>query len=140
MAFWDNVKSIAIKAKCTVGWHEGEYKHIDGKPECFLGKTCPDCNKWVTEERHEFSDWEYLTYNSCNTVESCIHCKLQRTGVEHNYQKEGKDSNCHIVEVCLRCKDKKIGRAEHNWIQVPIINQDIKVDGKRKCKDCGYFG
>ena len=42
MAFWDNVKSIAIKAKCTVGWHEGEYKHIDGKPECYFGKTCPD--------------------------------------------------------------------------------------------------
>ena len=42
MAFWDNVKSIAIKAKCTVGWHEGEYKHIDGKPECYFGKT-PKC-------------------------------------------------------------------------------------------------
>ena len=36
MAFWDNVKSIAIRSRCTVGWHEGEYKHIDGKPECYF--------------------------------------------------------------------------------------------------------
>ena len=45
MGFWDSVKSVALSAKCFTGWHEGEYKHIEGEPQCHLGKTCPDCGE-----------------------------------------------------------------------------------------------
>lgn len=136
MGFWDNVKELAVGAKCAVGWHEGEYGHIKGKPQCYLGKTCPDCGKWVTKEEHIYSGWEYIDYGKCDSIKSCIHCKYQEREIRHNYKKEGKDSNCIIIEVCSRCRDKKLGKTEHNWVTIPFTDRELKIQGKRTCKDC----
>lgn len=138
MGFWDKVKSVANSAKCMTGWHAGEYNHIYGMPECHLEKICPDCDKYVTKIKHNFNDWRY-TNNSfsqpCDSVRTCIHCEEQETKVIHQYEKNGKDSNCRVVEKCKRCGDEQLKSASHNWIS--IAGHDLKVQGKRKCKDCG---
>jgi glutaredoxin-related protein len=136
MGFWDSVKSVALSVKCFTGWHEGEYEHIKGKPKCFLGKTCPDCNQFITKEEHEYDGWEYVGYSKCDAVRKCIHCKHQQREIRHEYRKEGKESDCRVIEVCIRCRDKKIGRAEHNWVTIPFTDKDLKIQGKRTCRDC----
>lgn len=50
MGFWDSIKNAAIKAKCGVGIHGGVFKTPDGKPECHLEKTCPDCNTIIEKK------------------------------------------------------------------------------------------
>jgi len=76
MGLWDTVKNLAMSAKCMTGWHGGEYEHIQGKPKCFLGKTCPDCGEYVTKNKHKFGSWEYITYGKCDAVRKCNYCKL----------------------------------------------------------------
>lgn len=139
MGFWDSVKSVALSAKCFTGWHEGEYKHIEGEPQCHLGKTCPDCGKWVTKEEHKYAGWKYVDYGKCDAIRNCIYCKHQEREVRHNYKKESKDGYCRIIEVCSRCNDRKIGRAEHTWVTIPFTDSNIRVQGKKKCRDCGHM-
>jgi len=138
MGFWDKVKSVANSAKCMTGWHAGEYTSISGKPECHMEKTCPDCNEYVTKKKHKYSNWKY-TNNSysqpCDSIRDCIHCDLQESKVIHEYEKNGKDSNCRIIEKCKRCGDKKTGSASHNWVS--LMGHEIKVEGQKKCRDCG---
>ncbi|MCB5266662.1 MAG: hypothetical protein LHW46_00935 [Candidatus Cloacimonetes bacterium] len=140
MGFWDTVKSVAISAKCMTGWHAGNYEHVKGQPLCFLGKTCPDCGEYVTKNDHKYGDWSFKRHDRCDAVRECIHCGALDTQVRHDHKKEGKDANCHIIEVCTRCGDKQIGRAEHTWINIPFTNSEMKIQGKRKCKDCGFMG
>ena len=135
MGFWDKVKSVAVSAKCMTGWHAGTYTHIDGEPLCHLGKTCPDCNEYVTKIVHKFSEWEYLDYGKCDAKRSCIHCAYEEYGVQHDYEEQGKNSDCRIIEICTRCGDEQLGRENHNWLNV--AGHELKVGGKRKCKDCG---
>lgn len=138
MGFWDKVKSIASSAKCMTGWHAGEYSHIAGKPECHLEKTCPDCNEYVTKKKHKFTEWRY-TNNSfsepCDSVRTCVHCEDQETKIIHQYEKNGKDSSCRVVEKCKRCGHEQLGSVSHNWVS--IVGHEVKIDGKRKCRDCG---
>lgn len=140
MGFWDTIVSVALSAKCMTGWHSGDYAHVDGKPLCFLGKTCPDCGEYVTKNNHKYNEWEYPIYNSCNAIRKCVHCGYQDSSVQHTYAKHGKDGNCKIIEICSRCGDKKLGREEHNWLQIPFTNTDVKANGQKKCRDCGYIG
>jgi len=165
MGLWDKVKSVAMSAKCMTGWHAGEYTSIEGKPKCNLEKTCPDCNKYMTKISHKMSSWNYLFDRKCDAVCHCIHCNFEvievrhnyhevRQGTEcryidtcdrcgdmkqskirHNYEERGKDSNCRIIEVCKDCGDKKSGRENHNFLS--IAGHDLKVNGQKKCKDCG---
>ena len=74
MGFWDGVKSVAKNTKCFLGFHGGEYKQKEGKPKCYLGKTCPDCGKDVETEKHSFGDWKYLEDGECyeNLVEDTL--------------------------------------------------------------------
>jgi len=137
MGFWDKVKSVALSAKCMTGWHAGTYTHIEGKPECYLEKTCPDCNEYVTTKKHKFSEWEYLGYGKCDSRHECIHCGYTEDKVRHDYEEQGKDGNCKIIEVCTRCGDRELGRAKHNWIN--IAGYEVKAGGKRKCRDCGIM-
>lgn len=138
MGFWDKVKSVANSAKCMTGWHAGEYSHISGKPECHLEKTCPDCNEYVTKKKHKFSDWKYTNNSSskpCDSIRDCIHCDIQETKEIHQHEKNGKDSNCRVIEKCKRCGDEQLGSESHNWIS--IMGHEVKVQGQKKCKDCG---
>ena len=143
MSFWNVVKSVANSAKCMAGWHSGQYSHIEGKPKCNLGKRCPDCNAYVTKEKHEFSEWKFPNYTDCNAKRECIHCGHDEFKVIHDHERVGKDnSNCEIILRCKRCHDEKRGKAEHEWIS--LFKTELKVeteDGKkRKCKNCGTFG
>jgi len=140
MGLWDMVKDAALFAKCLTGWHAGEYTHIEGKPLCFFGKTCPDCGEYVTKKNHKFSEWQYKTYSNCDSERECVYCGLLESSVQHNYERQGKDSQCRIIEDCRRCGDKKYSGEEHNWITIPFTNKDLNVKGQRKCKDCGYMG
>jgi hypothetical protein len=140
MGLWDKVKSVALSAKCMTGWHAGEYEHVEGKPLCFLGKTCPDCGEYVTKNKHAYNEWEYFSYDSCNAQRNCIHCNHIEQAVQHQYKEQGKDESCRIIEVCQRCGDKKIGSAKHNWVTIPFTDTEMKSGGKRKCQDCGYMG
>ena len=135
MGFFDTLKKAAVSAKCATGWHAGNYTPIDGEPLCHLEKTCPDCDKYVTTVKHKFDEWEYLQYGSCNAEHKCIHCGHTEQKVLHEYKEKGKDTNCRIIEVCSRCGDEKFGREKHNWISMG--SHELKVQGKRKCKDCG---
>ena len=136
MGFWDVVKSVATGAKCTLGWHAGDYTHIHGKPECFMEKTCPDCNKYVTTKKHKFGEWSYIEYGSCASVRRCEHCDEIENETRHQYKAIKKDENCVTIEECGRCSSRRNGSTNHNWVK--LFDNELKVNGKRKCKDCGY--
>ena len=53
MGFWDSIKNAAIKAKCGVGIHGGNYKLIDGET-CKYSKLCPDCDRTIQTEQHKY--------------------------------------------------------------------------------------
>lgn len=134
----ESVAGAVNSGMCMAGWHSGDYEHIKGKPLCHVGKTCPDCGEYVTKENHEFSSLGYVSYDSCKIEYECIHCRYKKSSIEHKYKEQGKDKNCRIIEVCIRCNDKKEGKVDHNWIQIPFTETDAKFQGKRKCKDCGF--
>ena len=167
MGFFDKVKSFGLAIKCGVGLHGGEYKNEEGKPECFFSKTCPDCGKYLTKNEHKFNDWIFPKHGSCHAYRECIYCgqeenailhsfqeyvdsncrvtaKCGRCGFEenkgfsHDYETYGKDENCRIIEICSRCKDRRLGSVKHDWLKIPFTETNLKIDGKRKCKDCGY--
>lgn len=142
MSFWDKVKSFARSAKCTVGWHGGEYTRIDGKPKCHLGKTCPHCNDYLTKEEHEFSEWLFMEEGDCNARRECIYCGYDEHEVKHNYEKVAKDfSNCEILLCCRRCGNEKVGPAEHEWVEQPQMEctPDNGNANKKQCKVCGLI-
>ncbi len=139
MGFWDAVKEVAIAAKCGIGFHAGEYQQKEGKPACFWFKICPDCGKYVVKHEHDFDQWEYRSYGTCNAVRECIHCRKEEYSIVHNYEKVEKDANCHVISVCSRCGDRVIGGAEHNWVKNPFTGEALLIDGGRRCKDCGFF-
>lgn len=105
MGLFDKIKNIATKVKCATGFHAGTFTHIDGKPECFFEKTCPDCNKYVTKKNHKYSGWEdYKNPRSCFKEHHCIHCDHKDTKEFHQgYIKKGHDDYCTIIEECRRC-------------------------------------
>lgn len=135
MAIWDTVKKVAIFVRCSSGWHGGKWEPIRGKPECHLGKKCPDCRQYVTTEKHKYGDWRYVDYSKCDSVRECIHCGSLDKTVIHKYESVDKDENCRIIEECSRCGDRRLGREDHSWIKK--FDHDVKFDGKRKCKVCG---
>lgn len=135
MGFWDVVKSVALSAKCSTGWHAGEWSHVSGKPQCFVEKTCPDCHKHVTTNKHTFGEWRRIDYSSCNSVRECTHCSSSEQKIIHEYQNNGKDENCRIIEKCQHCGGQRMGRTDHEWIK--IFDHEVKVGGSRKCKRCG---
>lgn len=138
MGFWDKVKSAATSAKCLTGWHAGDYSPISGKPHCNVEKTCPDCNKYITAIKHKFNEWQYINSvhsHKCDSFRSCIHCDVQETKRLHEFKEKGKNSSCRIIEQCSVCHEEQLGRTSHNWTQ--LMGRDLKIQGKRKCRDCG---
>ena len=140
MGLWDSLKKVGVAAKCGVGWHAGDYERVEGKPECFMAKTCPDCRQYVTKNDHTFGDWQYQEYGNCRQFCSCIHCGYQKTEVIHDFEEHGKNEECRIIEICRVCNHKELGRAQHNWIQIPFTNKDVSIKGQKKCGDCGFIG
>lgn len=138
MGFWDKVKKAAISAKCLTGWHGGRYTPIAGKPQCNVEKTCPDCNEHITDIKHKFNDWQFVRTTSshrCDSFRNCIHCGAEEIKRIHTFEERGKDSDCRVIEKCSNCFEERKGRTEHKWVH--IMGHEIRVQGKRKCFDCG---
>lgn len=121
MGLFDSIKNIAVKAKCAVGFHAGEFKHIPGEPACHYGKTCSDCNKFVTLFKHKFQDnVDYVNSDSCTKQYRCSHCDFFKETTEHEgYTKTSKDSYCKWKLQCTRCKHEKAGEIDHYWLRDP---------------------
>lgn len=132
MGFFDKVKELAIKAKCMAGFHGGEFTHITGKPECHLGKICPDCKEHITSFKHSFTDWEYLSSDKCEMRCECILCSEQEFKTKHEYREDRIDSSCRVIEKCQRCDHEYIGSTRHTW-----EFSSYKGQVYRTCKRCG---
>lgn len=115
MGLFDAVKSLAKKAKCATGFHGGDFKPIQGKPECHVAKTCPDCNQYVIGYRHKFGDWNYMTSYNCRQDRECFICGIHEGREEHQYGVTGIDDRCNELLECGRCHDKKRGHERHSW-------------------------
>jgi len=117
MGLFDSIKSLAIKAKCATGFHSGTFERVNGKPECYFEKTCPDCNKLVTTHKHAFPDTvDYDNHHSCTKTYTCAHCKIERREEKHEQYKEiSKDSYCRWKERCVRCGHERLGQEDHDW-------------------------
>ncbi len=139
----DGVIGIAKAGSCLVGWHAGEWSHQEGKPLCYVEKTCPRCNKYVTAIHHNYGQWIYTYDGRCDARRQCSHCKHDEFKVVHSHERVGKDSsNCRIIYRCRRCRDEYLGSAEHDWIT--LFDKEVKVNTsegkKRKCRNCGTWG
>lgn len=119
MSFWDSVKKIGISAKCLAGMHEGDFKPIQGKPECHLGKTCPNCNKYIETIAHKYHQSHYLSENSCKRKSSCKHCGEEKITEKHSYDYTTNEG-CDVYNVCSRCRSKKFLKQDHHWVPSPV--------------------
>lgn len=120
-AVFDTVKGAAIKAKCTTGFHAGKFEPIDGMPNCNIGKTCPDCGKYVKEIKHNFGKEKYVNLYTCEVSKSCIHCEESVTREQHEgFQVIAVDDYCRPKEQCKRCRQERIGKPKHSWTKSPL--------------------
>lgn len=133
MSFFKSVKNFALAAKCKAGWHAGDYIKIEGKPECHLAKTCPDCDEYITKIDHKYNDWDFVKAFDCTQVRACIHCDREDQRVHHNYSAIGTNDRCDELLECNRCKHKKTGSKNHQWDN--WSREDDKM--VRGCKKCG---
>ncbi|EGK8058263.1 hypothetical protein IO382_000636 [Campylobacter lari] len=139
MGFLDTLKSIAISAKCGIGWHGGTYSNEEGKPQCYLSKTCPDCNEYISKYNHNFAERVITDPYSCRGYEECTYCQHREFGTYHKFEKVRKNERCQIIEKCSQCGKERLGDIQHSWVQIPFTNKDASINGKRKCRDCGYI-
>ena len=139
MGFFDSVKKIAISAKCMAGWHGGKYSQIEGKPKCHLGKTCPDCKKYITTFYHQYSGWgDYKKPRSCEQERKCVHCGHIDTRIEHqSFKIKGKDDYCTEILECVRCGYKKRGEEDHNWSKTTCFENANFGHIEERCINCG---
>jgi hypothetical protein len=133
MGLWDMIKSAAVSAKCATGLHAGTFNKISGEPDCHLEKTCPDCNKYLTQIQHKFSKWVYLRDNSCDATRKCCHCEIIENSIVHEWRTT--KERCQITKHCHRCGSKELGRVEHGTWYAGVCH----ADGMQsfQCSDCG---
>jgi hypothetical protein len=142
MDLWESIKSVAIKAKCGIGFHDGVFNNPLGKPSCYFEKMCPDCKEIITEHRHEFepNNWEDAPYDNnsnlkCTKIRKCTQChSISKKVIHSNYQKLGINGKCQEVLACGKCGHEKNGDYSHNFAR-----QGKTDDGRivMKCTDCG---
>ncbi|WP_312347386.1 hypothetical protein [Leclercia sp.] len=130
MGFWDSIKSAALKAKCTVGIHGGNYKLIEGET-CKYSKICPDCHETIKTEKHQLGKAEYKFDYKCLTVKKCIKCGQEHEGEKHEeYENVDVDDFCNVMQ---RCRSERIHGKEHSW------TSDGSTDTHHlfRCMKCG---
>lgn len=119
MGFFDKVKALAIKAKCGVGFHAGDFVRAKGGPECKYEKNCPDCGEYVTKHEHAYGEPSYRNHHTCMMVKVCRHCAHENSFEKHEgYVDMGKDDVCKIKEKCIRCGHTQVKREDHTWYEV----------------------
>lgn len=141
MGIWNSIKEAAIKAKCGIGFHAGEFATPEGMPKCYFEKTCPDCKKLITEHRHKYPlDWEEAPYANdshirCARIQECEHCgNVEKREIHAKYRKLGINAKCQSILSCERCGHEKKGDYEHNFVRDgKTENGEIIV----RCLNCG---
>lgn len=141
MGFWDSIKNAAIKAKCGVGIHGGVFKTPDGKPECHLEKTCPDCNTIIEKKEHKYNfEWDEAPFDiysklRCTRIQSCIFCgEVAKKEVHGEYKKLGVNASCQVVMACTNCGHEKTDGYEHVFLREGVEDGKIIM----KCVNCGF--
>ncbi|UZM95241.1 MULTISPECIES: hypothetical protein [Pseudomonas putida group] len=119
MGFFDKVKELALKAKCGVGIHGGDYTKASGGPACLYEKTCPDCFDHLTKHKHEYGDFSYKNHHTCTMIRHCVHCAHEDNKVKHEgFAEMGMDDFCKIKEKCIRCGFSQVKKESHTWTEV----------------------
>lgn len=133
MGFWDSIKNAAIKAKCGVGIHGGNYKLIDGET-CKYSKLCPDCNRTIQKEQHKYGEENYKYDFKCTTVKKCIDCGAEQEGERHErFVEIAVDDYCNVKERCVRCFTERVHGKRHNW----YLSGSSDTYRHYKCSVCG---
>lgn len=140
MTLWQSVKNIAMKAKCGLGFHAGDFAKVDGRPECYREKTCPDCAELLKKEVHAYpAAWENAAYDygsnlKCAKKQACIHCaKVETRQVHEGFTRVGVNARCRTVEACVRCGEEKLGDEEHSFQLQGRQGDDFLL----QCGNCG---
>jgi hypothetical protein len=119
MGFFDKVKELALKAKCGVGMHAGEYSLATIGPACLLEKTCPDCFEYLTKNSHSYGEDSYKDDHSCIRVRYCKHCNHEDSKTQHaGFSAIGRDDFCKVQEECNRCGFLQAKKEDHNMVEV----------------------
>lgn len=133
MGFWDSVKKAATSAKCIAGFHSGEYRRAEGKPECNMEMTCPDCNKHLTKVEHKFGKWEFLQENKCDAIRKCVFCGEAEKAIKHQWVQS--KNKCQVERDCERCRAHEFVRVEHGHWSAGVAHPDGMQTFT--CVDCG---
>lgn len=133
MGLWNSIKSAALKAKCTIGIHGGDYRLIDGET-CKYSKICPDCNQIIKTERHQHGETEYKFEYKCVTVKKCVKCGMEQEGEKHEgYVDVDVDDYCNVKQRCTRCNLERIHGKQHTW----FFDGSNETHHLFKCSKCG---
>ncbi|MFJ4445598.1 hypothetical protein ACIPZ8_26380 [Pseudomonas sp. NPDC089422] len=134
MGFFDKVKELALKAKCGVGIHGGEYSKVSNGPACLYEKTCPDCFDHLTKHMHEYGEFSYRNHHNCTMSRHCVHCDHEDLKEKHQgFTDAGMDDFCRVKEKCIRCDFTKVKKESHSWIEVSRTDTD-KTMSCIRCK------
>jgi len=140
-SIWDKVKVAAVKAKCTVGFHSGSEKNVDGKPLCYYEKTCSDCAKVISSVRHNYPhEWHDAPYDygssvSCARVQNCIHCNsVAKREIHEEYREVGINGRCEEVYACARCGKEETRDVRHSFYRAGSTESGSVI---LKCTRCG---
>ena len=121
MSLFQKAKGAFKSAKCKVGMHGGNYSKMEGKPQCYLSQTCPDCF--------------YVREMNCLKRSTCVHCDHAVEKIIHHYTFDRVDAGCNVFERCARCDlVKKTNSKKHTW-----GDWSVTAPGRssRACVFCG---
>lgn len=140
MGIIDSIKNAAIAARCLTGLHSGDFFNIQGKPKCYMVKTCIDCNKRIEKIEHKFGDWSFVKDKQCDAKRSCIYCNEEEKKIAHQWEKEDYDEkslirSCDMYKTCKRCFQREYVRTQHG----PWFGSVGHPDGTQtfSCERCG---
>lgn len=133
MGFFDKVKELALKAKCGVGIHGGDYTKSKKGPACLFEKTCPDCLERITKSKHEYGEFAYKNHHTCTMIRHCVHCNHENSKEKHEgFADMGMDDFCKIKEKCIRCGYSQVKKESHSWFE----ESRTETHSKRVCTRC----
>jgi hypothetical protein len=124
MGIWDSIKELAVKAKCGMGFHSGDWTPVPGGPACRKQLFCSDCLETVHSTNHSYSvEWESAEFDygsdaRCQRARWCTHCNEKAVKVVHEgFHSVGKNGNCQLIERCSRCSHQRVGPEDHSWVR-----------------------
>ena len=133
------IKELANKAKCAAGFHAGVLQKVEGKPECYKEKICPNCSELINESKHQYPDLkslDYDEYGSCKKTLRCLHCQFEKYKIDHHgFSHVGFNGKCEEIEKCARCNEEKTSfLSVHEWVKVGINGHCEEIEKCARCK------